>query len=141
MHICALFYCCSILRGYAQRATNKAQFHLVPISQTETSPPSFGHALQRMQRYRSHIEVAFQRSPHGVDDRVYLKEKRQRETWSLKRILEKYIEEKKVASGHFFHFQEQFCTFPSEGKVCSLVGQKEGRDAVFFVCRSEVQGT
>lgn len=40
MHICALFFCCSILLRYAQRATNKAQFHLVPISPTETSLPA-----------------------------------------------------------------------------------------------------
>lgn len=92
MHICALFYCCSILRRYAQRPTNKAQFHLVPISLTETSlpppllPSSFPRvethldthrqALQRMQRYRSYIEIAFQRIPHRVDDRVLLKRKK-----------------------------------------------------------------
>lgn len=93
MHICALFYCCSILRRYVQRATNKAQFHLVPIYPAENSPPlpplclplsprvethldTHRHALQRMQRYRSYIEGAFQRSPHGVDDRVLLKRKK-----------------------------------------------------------------
>lgn len=57
----------------------------------------------------------------------------QGETSSLKRILEKYIEKSPLRQ-FFFHFQEQFCTFPSEGKVCSVErGQEEGRDAVFCV--------
>lgn len=62
-----------------------------------------------MQRYRSYIEVAFQRSPHGVDDRVLLKRKKGMlgETSSLKRILEKYIGKKKVASGNFVPFLQR----------------------------------
>lgn len=80
MHICASFYCCSILLRYAQRATNKAQFHLVPIS--PSLPAFLSPPLRRpiwtslrMQRYRSLIEVAFQCNPHRVHDRVLLKRK------------------------------------------------------------------
>lgn len=53
-----------------------------PPSSTFLPPPSIHHsdthrhALQRMQRYRSYIEAAFQRSPHRVDDRVLLKRKK-----------------------------------------------------------------
>lgn len=70
----------------------------------------------------------------------YLKEKRHAgETSSLKRILEKYIEKSRLWQFllfffFFFYSQEQFCTFPSEGNVCSVErGQEEGRHAVFFV--------
>ena len=165
MHICALFYCCSILLWYAQRATNKAQFHLVPISLSEAShPPSpsafplsplveppldtHRHALQRMQRYRSYIEAAFQWSPHRVDDRVLLKRKKARrgDFKSEEDIRKIHWKKSPLAISFFFlfffHSQEQFCTFPSEGRVCSVErGQEEGRDAVFFLCRSEVQRT
>lgn len=82
-----------------------------------------------MQRYRSYIEAAFQRSPHGEDNRVLLKRKKAwGETSSLKRILEKYIE-KKSPPAIFFHFQEQFCTLLSEGSVLSWEGV-EGREVV-----------
>lgn len=83
MHICALFHCCSILLRYVQRATNKAQFHLVPISPLFTPLPSSlpprrepVWTLERMQRCRSYIEVAFQCNPHGADDRILLKRER-----------------------------------------------------------------
>lgn len=65
---------------------------------------------------------------------LYLKENKgtQGEISSLKRILEKYIENSPLWQ-FFFHFQKQFCTFPSEWKVCSVEReQKEGREAVFY---------
>lgn len=83
MHICALFHSCSILLRYVQRATNKAQFHLVPISPLFTTLPSFlppcrepVWTLERMQRCRSYIEVAFLCNPHRADDRILLKRER-----------------------------------------------------------------
>lgn len=159
MHICALFYCCSILLWYAQRPTNKAQFppcsHIpdwslpppltplcLPLSPVvETHLDTHRHALQRMQRYRSYIEAAFQWSPHGVDDRVLLKRKKAcRGDFKSEEDIRKIHWKKSplaVSSLSFFFFfysQEQFCTFPSEGNVCSVErGQEEGRDAVFFV--------
>lgn len=68
MHICALFYCCSILLWYVQRATNKAQFHLVPISQTETSlPPSTFLSPPLVRRpIRTHISMHY-RECKGTD--------------------------------------------------------------------------
>lgn len=99
--------------------------------------------LQRMQRYRSYIEVAFQCNPHRADDRVLLKRKKAcgGETSSLGRILEKYIENSPLWP-YFFHFQEQFCTVPSDWSACLVErggveggggGVKEWRDAVFFM--------
>lgn len=118
MHICGLFYCCSVLSWYVQRATNKAQFHLVPISTPRpplTPPPPASlpslspHRAQthldvaeNAERYRSYIGAAFQRNPHGVDDRVLHESEKgmQGETSSLRRILEKYIENS--CPWHFF---------------------------------------
>lgn len=149
MHICALFYL--ILHRYAQRAINKAQFHLVPISLTENSPPSLclplspcvethldthRHAFQRMQRYRSYIEVAFQRSPHGVDDRVYLKEKRHAagDLKSEEDIRKIHWKKSPLAILFFFFtFRNNFVPFPQREKCSVERGQKEGRDAVFWV--------
>lgn len=56
------------------------------------------------------------------------------ETASLKRILEKYIENSPLRHFFFFHFQKQFRTFPSAWKACSLErgGQGERRAAGFF---------
>lgn len=113
----------------------------LPLSPlVETHLDTHRHALQRMQRYRSYIEAAFQWSPHGVDDRVLLKRKKAcRGDFKSEEDIRK-IHWKKlplaVSSLFFFFFysQEQFCTFPSEGNVCSVErGQEEGRDAVFFV--------
>ena len=165
MHICALFYCCSILLWYAQRATNKAQFHLVPISLSEAShPPSTSafplsplvethldthrHALQRMQRYRSYIEAAFQWSPHRVDDRVLLKRKKARrgDFKSEEDIRKIHWKKSPLAISFFFLF-----FFSLSGTILYLsfrgksvfsgegAGRREGR--CFFLCRSEVQRT
>ena len=71
----------------------------------------------------------------------YLKEKRQAggDFKSEEDIRKIHWKKSPLAILFFFHFQEQFCTFPSEGKVCSVGrGQEEGRDAV-FLGRSEVQ--
>lgn len=107
MHICGLFYCCSVLPRYVQRATNKAQFHLVPIYPLPFPPPQPLRSLspptacrpiwtlrENAVRYRSYIGAAFQCNPHGVDDRVLHESEKgmQGETSSLRRILEKYIE-------------------------------------------------
>jgi len=149
MHICALFYCCSILHRYVQRATHTAQFHLVPISLTENSLPpplclplsprgethldTHRHELQRMQRYRSYIEVAFQRSPHRVDDRGLLQRKKgmQGETSSLKRILEKYIEKSPLWT-FSFTFRNNFIPFFEMENCAQLRGGGRKGGMLFF---------
>lgn len=59
MHICGLFYCCSVLPRYVQRATNKAQFHLVPIY---PSPCSASPVSLSPHRAQNHLDVARERS-------------------------------------------------------------------------------
>lgn len=163
MHICGLFYCCSVLPRYVQRATNKAQFHLVPISTTPspspTSPPglplvSFPHRAQthldvaeNAERYRSYIGAAFQRNPHGVDDRVLHESEKgmQGETSSLRRILEEYIENScpwHFFSLFFFHPAPiLYLCFRGKSALSGEGGSIEGCILFFFLSRSEVQGT
>lgn len=68
----------------------KLQSHPVPIFLPAATRPllpplglrfiltHIGLAHISVYRYRSYIEVEFQSSPHRVDDRVYLKEKKAR---------------------------------------------------------------
>lgn len=69
MHICALFD--PRFNSMLVFAEGNKQFHLVSIYPSEPPPnphvwrPMWTHALQRMQRYRSYIEAAFQRNPLG----------------------------------------------------------------------------
>lgn len=161
MHICGLFCCCSVLPRYVQRATNKAQFP--PCSHIHPSPPASLPSLsphhaqthldaaENAERYRSYIGAAFQRNPHRVDDRVLHESERgmQGETSSLRRILEKYIENSCLWHFFFLFF------FPSTNFVPLLEREKcaqwgrgssiEGcMDSLFFslsLSRSEVQGT
>lgn len=91
--------------------------------------------LQRMQRYRSYIEAAFQFNPHRVDDRLLLKRKRHAEgDFKSEEDIRKIHWKWSPLAIFFFHFQEQFCTFPSEWKMCSVErGEEEWRDAVFLI--------
>lgn len=160
MHICALFYCCSILLWYAQRPTNKAQFppcsHIpdwslppppltplcLPLSPlVETHLDTHRHALQRMQRYRSYIEAAFQWSPHGVDDRVLLKRKKacRGDFKSEEDIRKIHWKKSPLAVSFLFFFfftlRNNFVPFLQREMCVQWRGGRKKGGTLFFLCR------
>lgn len=96
-----------------------------------------------MQRCRSYIEVAFQCNPHRADDRILLKREKacRGETASLKRILEKYIENSPLR--HFFFSLSETISYLSFRVESMLIGERaRGREGyrVFFYVGLKCKG-
>lgn len=143
----AVRFCLGMCRGQQTKHSSTLFPYTPPPAQPlpSLSPPTVRRTIWTLQgnavRYRSYIGAAFQCNPHGVDDRVLHESEKgmQGETSSLRRILEKYIENSCPwhFSSLFFPPQHQFCTLASEGNVLS-VGRGGGavrgieRDAFFF---------
>lgn len=146
-HICTLFYCCSILRRYAQRATNKAQFHLVPIYIDWNLPPLPPRMWTHIGMHHSEckgtdlkLKQHSSAAPAGYMTGLYLKEKRHAGA-DFKSEEQKYMEKSPLWQISF-SFRNNFVPFLQRDKHVQMKGGREkGGIMFFFFCEGGVMKT
>lgn len=88
-----------------------------------------------MQRYRSYIEAAFQRSPHRVDDRLLLKRKRHAGgDLKSEEDIRKIHWKRSPLAIFFFTFRNNFIPFLRREKCVQLRRGRRKGGMLFFLC-------